>query len=337
MVKVDEDWTSTCIQSGLSSGEGLINAIRDDHIKYNQKGEAINVRGIEDKRLLLDEREFFQALSTMKREGNTASKVVRYGWDSQPLQSLTLSTPLRVSKPHISISAHITEEELRREMDQTAMVNGYANRFLFACVKRSKELPFGGKLTQEAIDALAKEISELCTPKNFFQAYAEENETEIKMDAEASAFWDGNGRGLYHDLTNPPPGLIGAICGRADAQTLRLALLYAVLDGSREIKLVHLRAALALWKYCEDSARYVFGDSLGDPLADEILRELRILRDGMSRNEILNLLGRHQSRGKIAAALATLKHCGKARSEIRSPKIGAKPGGRPVEVWFATG
>jgi hypothetical protein len=70
--------------------------------------------------------------------------------------------------------------------------------------------------------------------------------------------------------------LLGAICGRAEAQTVRLALIYAVLDGSDGvIKLPHLKAALALWRYYEASVLYVFGDSLGDPIADTILAALR--------------------------------------------------------------
>ena len=34
---------------------------------------------------------------------------------------------------------------------------------------------------------------------------------------------------------------------RAEAQTLRLALIYALLDGAREIDLVHIQVALAVW------------------------------------------------------------------------------------------
>ena len=36
----------------------------------------------------------------------------------------------------------------------------------------------------------------------------------------------------------------------AQAQTLRLALIYALLDGAREIDHVHIQAALAMWTYC---------------------------------------------------------------------------------------
>ena len=48
-------------------------------------------------------------------------------------------------------------------------------------------------------------------------------------------------------------------------------MLYALLDGSAVIRLEHLQAALAIWRYCEESARLIFGDKLGDPDADVIL------------------------------------------------------------------
>ena len=71
------------------------------------------------------------------------------------------------------------------------------------------------------------------------------------------------------------PGLLGAITDRAEAQTIRLALVYALLDQAPQIDVVHIEAALALWHFCEASARYIFGDLVGDPIADTILRALR--------------------------------------------------------------
>src|SRR3712207_8342266 len=48
------------------------------------------------------------------------------------------------------------------------------------------------------------------------------------------------------------PGLFGAVTGRAEAHVLRLSCLYAALDMSDTVTVTHLRAALALWRYCED-------------------------------------------------------------------------------------
>jgi hypothetical protein len=107
-------------------------------------------------------------------------------------------------------------------------------------------------------------------------------------------------------------------------------LIYALLDGSGEIDVPHLKAALAVWEYCETSAAFVFGDLLGDPVADEIARALQQAGpEGMTRTAIRDLFGRHHS-DRIGAALALLMTRGRARSENKAT------GGRPVEVWFAT-
>jgi hypothetical protein len=94
----------------------------------------------------------------------------------------------------------------------------------------------------------------------------------------------------------------------------------------------HLRAALAVWRYCYDSARYVFGDRLGNPLADDILRALRaagsagLLRSALSRD----VLARNKSKQELDRALALLVEC-------RLADYKAEPSGRrPAERWFVT-
>jgi hypothetical protein len=138
---------------------------------------------------------------------------------------------------------------------------------------------------------------------------------------------------IYKALSIDQPGLLGAITARAEAQTLRLALVYALTDGVGEIDVVHLDAALALWRYCETSAKIIFGDTVGDPLADEILRALRsCLITGMMRTDLyLQFKYAHRAIA-IGTALSRLLQLGRVRCE-RS----ANPGpGRPSETWFAT-
>jgi hypothetical protein len=135
---------------------------------------------------------------------------------------------------------------------------------------------------------------------------------------------------VYPELTAETPGLQGMICGRADPQTLRLAMIYAVLDGSDGvIKLPHLKAALALWKYYEDSVRYVFGDKLGDSVADTILQALRNSANGMTRTQISELFGRNKNADKISAALTLLLKYNKVQCDMVTGKT------RPFEVWKA--
>jgi hypothetical protein len=99
---------------------------------------------------------------------------------------------------------------------------------------------------------------------------------------------------IYTTLAVEQPELLGAITARAEAQVLRLSCLYALLDKTDTVDVPHLEAAYALWRYCEASARYIFGTILGHPLADEICRMLRQMApEGMTRTDINNALGRN--------------------------------------------
>ena len=67
----------------LSSGEGIIYAIRDERREYvvdKQKNSGkfiVTDPGIEDKRLHVIVEEFAGALSCSKRDGNTLSSIIR--------------------------------------------------------------------------------------------------------------------------------------------------------------------------------------------------------------------------------------------------------------------
>ena len=132
----------------------------------------------------------------------------------------------------------------------------------------------------------------------------------------------------YEYLTTRPSSLYGSITGRAAPQCLRLALCYALLDESPTIPAVHLRAALALWRYCENSARHIFGCALGDPVADEILTALRAAGDGgITQTDIRDLFKRHANSERIGIALELLRarglaHCAQASTSEQ-----------PSEVW----
>ncbi len=63
------------------------------------------------------------------------------------------------------------------------------------------------------------------------------------MDKAARDRWC---RTVYPKLEREIPGLVGALTGRASAHTMRLALLYALLDKSEHIRLEHLEAAEGL-------------------------------------------------------------------------------------------
>jgi hypothetical protein len=317
----EPEWERDRVASGLSSGEGLIYEVRDPVTsletdkKTNKTTEVIVDHGAKDKRLLVFEGEFAKALRAMERQGNTLSAVLRDAWDHGNLRTLVKNSPNRVTGAHISLIGHITEDELRRYLDRTEMANGLANRLMFVCVQRSKLLARGGRRLDWT--AVGKEIHGMLE--------ATSKMGEVGRTDTAWQIWEER----YPTLSADRPGMLGAILGRAEAQVLRLALIYALLDRQASINESHMRAALACWDYAEASARFVFGDSLGDPVADEILRALREHPEGMTRNQIRDHFDRNQSSGQIGRALAVLK-----RGNFVSVETVAT-GGRPAECWRA--
>jgi hypothetical protein len=154
------EWFSDRTASGLSSGEGLIDNVRDAVVKWNPKEgrEETADPGIKDKRLLVTEEEFAGALSVMERHGNTLSAVIRSAWDGQKLQTLTKSSPLKATGAHVSLIGH--KDELHAKLTRTDMANGLANRFLFPLVRRSKHLPHGGHFPDTELEKFGKLIDE---------------------------------------------------------------------------------------------------------------------------------------------------------------------------------
>lgn len=110
---------------------------------------------------------------------------------------------------------------------------------------------------------------------------------------------------------------------------MRLACLFALGDMSYVVTPAHLTAALAVWEYCEASARYIFGQRLGDPVADELLRALRQTPLGMTRTEIRDWFGRNRKSHEIDRGLGLL-----AKQNLARPVI-EQTGTRPVERWLA--
>jgi Protein of unknown function (DUF3987) len=319
----DPDWTSGSVRGGLSSGEGLIHCVRDEVRAMRKNVEEVIDRGVADKRFLALETEFSKSLAVMKREGNTLSQVIRDAWDGRErLETLTKHSPTKASNACISIVGHITREELRRMLDEIAMASGFANRFMFACIRRSKLLPFGGAVVPEAAQRLGETTREALL--------AAQVTTPVCMNETASELWCQ----VYSELSKAGDGLLAYITARAEAQTVRLALIYALLDCADAIDLPHLEAALAVWRYCEASARHIFGDLLGDPVADAILQTLRQNKpDGLAKRAIFDLFGRNQSAASLNAALGKLLRIGKVRCEQQASTA---RGGRPPEMWFAT-
>jgi hypothetical protein len=326
LAQVDPAWARRRISTGLSTGEGLVYHVRDARSEpqpVRDRGRVVGHEEVQvdageaDKRLLIVEPELAVVLKVIGREANTLSGLIRQAWDCGDLGTLTKHSPVRATGAHVSLIGHITEEEVRRYLTETERANGFANRFLWLLVRRSKALPDGAPVPEAVLAPLREELRRVT-------AFAE-TAGELCRDAEANALWAD----VYPALSEGKPGMVGAILNRAEAQVLRLSTLYAVLDCAPAIRPPHLRAALSLWAYAERSARHIFGRRLGVPLADIILEALRA-RGPLTATAISALFARHRAAEEIHQALELLHEL-----ELIAPRR-VPTGGRAATVWQAT-
>ena len=101
--------------------------------------------GVLDKRLLGEEPELAKVLKVASRDSNIVSPILRQAWDGDRLQVMTRNNPLKATNAHVSLVGHINEHELLRYLTETETANGFANRFVWLSVKRSKVLPRGSR------------------------------------------------------------------------------------------------------------------------------------------------------------------------------------------------
>jgi hypothetical protein len=306
--QADSDWTAERVTDGLSSAEGLISEVRD------QDG------GPTEKRLMVMQDEFSGVLRIMSRDGNNLSPVLRKAWDGGTLRTLVKHDPLKATNAHISMVGHITRPELLKYLSETESHNGFANRLLWVCVKRSKCLPEGGMVPLQTLAELSARIASAVE-------WAKQDTRVFRRDDEARKLWAA----VYPKLSEGQPGLLGAATSRAEAQALRLSAVYAALDCSSIIRVEHLRAALAVWDYAFASARYIFGGAVGDAVADRVREALESVGDeGLSRTGLSELFKRNVTSARIGQALAHLASLGLA-------EVGRiETDGRSIEMWHCT-
>ena len=297
------------ILTGLSSGEGLIWAVRDP---------TSQDPGHSDQRLLVIEPEFASVLKAASREISTLSPTLRSAWDGRPLAILTRTAPARATSAHIAVIGHITQEELRRHTTTIELSNGYLNRILIVACRRQRLLPEGGNPDPLAGTGLTRLLA--ATLKHAQTA------GQIRLDPAARELWHH----AYRQLAEPLPGPVGQITARAEAHTIRLALLYALADGKHQISPPHLQAALALHDYAARSAAWALTGATGQPLAEQIHAALAASPAGLTRSQISNTLKHNQPAGHLDDALRALQ------TTDRATVTQIATGGRPAQLWTTT-
>ena len=320
MTLADGVWSDR-IREGLSTGEGLISFVAD-----NPAGESEPALPA-DRRLLLVEAEFSTPLRRARREGNTLGGILRSAWDSGTLGTITRSNSMRATNAHISIIGHITAAELIKETTAVDAQNGFLNRIIFGWATRSKSLPHPPVIDADGFQRLAVRIRVALDKARASDA--------LSFDTDAYHLWAdiygsvGDGGLSDHgdtDEDDDTGSLLDLVVHRRESHCLRLAVIYALLDGSVLIRREHIAAAVELWWYSEQTAAKIFGDAMGDGVAQRIMQHLNDVGES-TRTEISQSLSNHVERSRMDASLASLRRSGRVLMGH------AETAGRRAEVW----
>jgi hypothetical protein len=183
---------------------------------------------------------------------------------------------------------------------------------LFCWVERSRRLPLGADIPQNELDLLGVRVSNTIEKARTIG--------RLTFSDEGRHAWEN----FYHSLDDDLGGVVGALVARAEAQLLRLAVTYALLDGSALIERHHLEAAEAVWDHCAETVRRVFGDHQPDHVLPMLLAALRAAGpEGLDGSQQQELFNRHVPAHRLAAARAQLERQGIAHTTAE------ETGGRP--------
>jgi hypothetical protein len=300
---LDPTWD---IISGIQSGEALISANADDEEQETTaiiqgKPTKLTRKGSTDKRCMVVESEFSRVLHVASRQGSTVTDTMRTMWDEGEGQTNAKASQQRASNVTLSIVAHTTNTDLANGMSDADLKNGFGARFLYVHAERTQRLP-------SAQDIPSDDLIELLAPMHDALEFAQsEAPTDYGFSPEAWSFWchlvalgDRRADKLGDTVEN-------TLLGRDRPQIRRLAVIYAVADCSDVIEVQHLQAAQAFWEYCFDSAMYIFGNRIGDPMADKIYRALIEYAPGLTTTELnRKVFSGNKSKAQITRALDLL-------------------------------
>lgn len=293
------------VLGGFGSGESVIDHLADVDPDDPQARPA-------DRRLLIHEGEYARVLKASSREGSVLSEVIRDAYDGKRLQARTRARRVVASNAHVSAVAHITRAELERTLSAVDLLNGFANRFLWVSVSRSRLLPDVEPVPEDVRDDLAGRLR---------RAVLFDRPATIRRTPEAQALW--NRLYLAADK-DTPPGALGSLVARDTDHIIRLSIVYAVLAGSDVIDVPHLEAAREVWRYSRDSLPVIFGTATGDPVADRLFRAIAAAPDGLTATAQRDAFARHVPAARLEAARTHLLEAGRI-VEDRTPT-----GGRPI-------
>jgi hypothetical protein len=280
---VDPEWRKV---RAISSAEGLVALLSDE-----VDPETGEITRKVDKRLLVQLSELSGFLRKSKAE-NLAHVIpfLADAWDSpDTLDVPTRKLPLKATEPYLSILAASTPEWLEATLSERDIHGGLGNRILFVLGEPARELPLPPRRDKDLEARLAKQVA-------IIRHELKTGEHCLGMTQGCITLWEQ----FYRKWRKRewPDDRIAALMERVPDQTMKLAMLYGVMEGVTMLTDSVLLAAMDAMAYQVDSVQSIFGVYNPSPMAKLEARILDVVRNfggKIARRELRMKLG-----GRIA-------------------------------------
>jgi hypothetical protein len=239
-------------------------------------------------------------------------------YDCPPeVKNSTKGSPIVVKNPFLSILAGIQPEVLEKSF-QTGDVNGgFAGRFIYVYDVSDKEIPIPIWNKQTEYNQLITTLS-----------YIKNNciEKEIIRYKGFESLWNP----FYHTYRTPngDPSLLLQLNDRMQNHVLKMAMIFAVLDGESEIMEYHLADAINIGYWLIGNNRRLFG-MLGASDQQKIEQKIiDLIANGTNnRREIFQSMN-------ITGNVFDLAISGLMKADVIYEVIKRNPKGRPSKLLF---
>lgn len=326
--------------SNVVSGEGLLHKIRDPRMEQiiGDDGEPVFDRfrqpalrvvdGEEyrDPRLLLSLPETVSLFNSMGRDKSTLSPILREAFDGTNAIEIVRRDGGkggdRCENHQIGVCGNITPDELAL-IPAIERRNGFANRCLYFYSSNDRIIP-----SPERISFTVGEGLELSNALG--RVLSSQAAGEMFMTTDANDLWNSR---LAYDLEVLPPSVQDFLT-RQRGHCLRVAMVYALLDGTSHIDIEHLYAAEEILRYARDTVIMQFGTD--DPLGDDARHVFAFIKDsgdtGVTGSELYKYTKNSKyrwDRDRSDAALTELAN------KHRITSVSEPTRGRPVTRYRA--
>jgi len=301
------DEVNRVVLDGVNSGEGLISELHLKQTRYASEATAA----------LLFEEEYANMMAAQGRDNSTLDGKMRQAFDGGPLSNRKALESRTVKPPYwLPALIAITPSELRSKLPSGALQSGSGNRWLFLPVVRRDIVP------RNVPPELPEDIA---GPLRQAHRDAARNPMVLHADDRVGETLTG----YSEHLRKVSIGLAADMTRRFAVIAFRLALIHAACERSATVAPAHLERALALTEYARSGMGWVFGQSLGNPLATLLLRHLQAAGELTSTH-----ITRHVIRDPLKRqdAIDELVRMGFAEVAVSTP---GRPGGRPRATLVA--